>query len=393
MSMALIRKLRAQRDQLKVDTISPILARMEAGEDLDEPTKAALATADAEVQRLDAEVAALSEMESRALEAAARDAELDGNAARIAELATPGLHITERQAAPQFAALAAEKIIAAGGAGNVTIAASALSVIDNRDPNGVAIGGVTRVRPAPEPVTVTPLLDATAKQPVSSDDYEWEEWGLIPVAGDVNPAEGSVKPEASDAYEIKQGVLGLVAHHIGVSRRALEDRPQLEAKIRNRLARGVDLRAEAKATMALINGAYDEVTHTDGLLQAIRIGMATVQAKGFDPTTLVINPLDQAYIDIDLLKLSNAGAVRNAPTWSVREIVASAAVPAGTAYVGNIFDALLTTYRSDVQIYMTDSHSDEFVRNRIRILAEQRVSVNLQQPNAIVQVNAPVPTP
>jgi HK97 family phage major capsid protein len=391
MSMTLIRKLRAERDALKHDTVEPVLARMEAGEDLTDADRSALATADTEVQRLDAQIESLTQMAARALDAAARDAELDRKSETLAQL-DPRLPAPD-SVRETFASAATDRIIGLGGSGTITVPRAALSVIDNRDAAGTHIAGVVRVRPAPEPVTITPLLDATAKQPVTTDDYEWESWGLIPVAGVVAAAEGSVKPEATDGYELVKGLLSTVAHHIGVSRRALEDRPGLEAKIANRLLRGVDLRAEQLAVTALTGGTFNAATHDDGLLQAIRVAMAMVQDQGFDPSTLVINPLDQADIDIDLLKLAQSGAVRGASTWGVQRIVATGKVPRGTAYVGSIFDALLTTYRSDAMIFATDSHADEFVRNRIRLLAEQRISVDLQQPNAVVTATTATPAP
>lgn len=391
MSMTLIRKLRSQRDDLKTGTVGPLLAVMEGGDPLTDAQRDALAAADSEIQRLDAQIESLTSMQARHLEAAARDAELD----RKAEHVAAGLTTTHpRPDAPveTFAHLAAAQIVELGGPGTLTLPRAALSVIDNRDSGGRPLVRATRVRDAAEPATSTPLLDATAKQPVDSDDYEWEEWGLIPVAGAVAAAEGTVKPEAEDGYTIRQGVLGLVAHHIGVSRRALQDRAGLQAKIENRLLRGVDLRAEAKTAAALVAGTYDTASHPDGLLQAIRIAMAMVQDKGFTPTSLVINPLDQAHIDIGLLHLSpGPGALAGRSIWQIPSIVATSKVPQGTAYVGNLFDALLTTYRSDSQLYMTDSHADEFTRNRVRILAEQRISVNLQQPNAVVQAEVETP--
>jgi len=391
MSMSLIKKLRAQRDDLKTGTITPLLTLMEGGDPLTDAQRDALTTADGEVQRLDAQIDSLTGLQSRWLEAAARDAELDRKAEHVATgLTTSTPRPDER--VPSFSQAAAEEIVKLGGTGSLTLPRAALSVIDNRDAGGRPLVRATRVRDTAEPATSTPLLDATAKQPVDSDDYEWEEWGLIPVAGDVAAAEGTVKPEAEDGYTIRQGVLGLVAHHIGVSRRALQDRAGLQAKIENRLLRGVDLRAEARAAAALVAGTYDTADHADGLLQAIRIAMAMVQDKGFTPTTLVINPLDQAYIDIGLLNLSpGPGALAGRSIWQLPSIVATSKVPSGTAYVGNIFDAMLTTYRADSQLYMTDSHADEFTRNRVRILAEQRVSVNLQQPNAVVKAEVATP--
>lgn len=388
MSMKLITNLRKQRDDLKADTISPLLELMEGGDPLTDSQRDALAAADAEMRRLDAQIESLSEMQSRHLAAAARDAELD----RQAEAVATGLNHQSPagpDAAPTtFAAVAAEKIVNLGGTGTLTLPRAALSVIDNRDSGGRPLVRATRVRDAAEPETTTPLLDATAKQPVDSDDYEWEEWGLIPVAGDVAAAEGTLKPEAEDGYTIRQGVLGLVAHHIGVSRRALQDRAGLQAKIENRLLRGVDLRAEALAAAALVAGSYDSASHPDGLLQSIRVAMAMVQDKGFTPTTLVINPLDQANIDISLLNVSpGPGALAGRSIWQIPQIVATSKVPQGAAYVGNLFDALLTTYRADSQLFATDSHADEFTRNRVRLLAEQRISVNLQQPNAVVKAS------
>lgn len=385
MSEKLIKKLRADRDQY-LATANGLLERMASDQEWTEADQANLDEATRAAQQLDARIAALTDQETARLRADARDAELNGLWA-AAEHVTPPSGI----AAVDFAAAAATAIVGLRAtSGTVTVN---LAAIDNRDADGKPLAGVTRVRDAGEPLTVTPLLDVIAAERVTSDTYEWEEWGLIPVAGDVSAAEGSLKPEATDGYKIMEGTLSTIAHHLGVSRRALQDKPGLEDKLRNRLSRGVKLKAEARAVAALLGGTYNSATHPDGLLHAIRYGIAHVSDAGYQPDTLIINPLDYADIDLLLLERTLNGAQRNTSAWNLRNVIPKAGVPAGTAFVGDAFTALLLTYRAEVALYLTDSHADEFTRNRIRILAEQRASVDLQQPNALVKCSVAASAP
>ena len=260
------------------------------------------------------------------------------------------------------------------------------NLIKSTDTAGKPYAGAVKTAEAPMPYRSTPLLDAAMPIEVDKNDYFWEEWPVtVPSAGDV--AEGAPKPEANIQPELKSGKLGKAAHWITVTEEALEDNAGLRSRIDGELVDGVRQRGEEKAIEALVAATLPTATH-ETLMKAIRVGVATVQMSGFGTggqLTVVLNPMQYADIDIELLALTLNGARANSPLWNL-SIVPAGAVAAGTAYVGDIYRGLRKYYRSEAM--MSDSHAGLFLENKYVILAEQRLSVHVVRPEAIVEVTA-----
>ena len=96
----------------------------------------------------------------------------------------------------------------------------------------VMAGGITPFQwnnqpPAP----AMPLTDAVSVVRVSSGSVEWVETGPDPVAAVV--AEGALKPEAVITFTPKSGVLETLAHHVQITRQALEDASYMQVADRD----------------------------------------------------------------------------------------------------------------------------------------------------------------
>lgn len=385
MSRKLIDKLRKDRSEY-LDTADTLLAKQEAGEELNDGEQTTLKEAREAATKLDERIKDLSEYQEQRLAAAQRDADLDGKfdafkesgAPRPPEVTSFGLEFVKSR---QFTEYQESR------SGTSGVVVSKFNIIGSVDATLKPLAGSTRLPEAPMPYRATPLLDACMPIQVSTNDYEWVEWPLtVPTAGDV--AEGATKPEAAIAPVVKRGSLGKAAHHIGVTEEALQDVVGMQSRIETELVDGVRQKAETKALAALVAATLPTATH-DTLMKAIRVGMAKVQNAGYTPTSVVLNPLDYADIDIELLALTLAGARANSPVWNL-SIVPAGVVTAGTAYVGDIYRGMRKIYRAEARTKITDSHADEFVDNVYRILAEQRLSVHVVRPEAIVEASATV---
>ena len=152
---------------------------------------------------------------------------------------------------------------------------------------------------------------------------------------------------------------------------------------------GVRNKAEAKVAAAIVAATLPAVDHADGLLQAARLGMASVVAAGFAPMNLILNPADAAEMDIDLLGKALRGAEASTPKWGLT-VIEAPAVTAGTVYVGDLYSAVSVYARDQVQLFITDSHAAEFVDEKLRILARQRLSAHVTQPNALAECTVTV---
>lgn len=238
--------------------------------------------------------------------------------------------------------------------------------------------------PTPWKMT-TPLLDAIGRERVSTGTVEWVTYAnAFPMAGIV--AEGDLKPEAAFAPTTTAASLKTFAHYKAITRQALEDIPRIQAIVENTLRGGV-LRKIEEETADVLTGDLTIPGVTGAtLLEGIRVGIGTVQAAGYaSPNAVLLNPADFAELDIAVMGATVAGPAMQSSFWGVRA-VAAAAIPAGTAYVGDFKIGVTYFDRGGASVYMTDSHADFFLRNTLVILAETRGLPVVTENNALAKV-------
>jgi len=238
--------------------------------------------------------------------------------------------------------------------------------------------------PTPWKMT-TPLLDAIGRERVSSGNVEWVEYpGSYPMAEIV--AEGALKPEATFAPSVKNASLNTYAHHKGITRQALEDLPRIQNIVETALRSGILLKIEADTAAALLANAAIETAAFPDLLTGIRVGIGEVQANGYsNPTGILLNPADFANLDTTIMGGTLNGPVTNSSFWGVKAY-AVGAIPAGTAYVGDLKTGLTLFDRAQTAVYLTDSHADNFLRNILVVLAEARALPVVTGPYAMFKV-------
>lgn len=200
-------------------------------------------------------------------------------------------------------------------------------------------------------------------------------------------AEGQLKPEAvMDAVEATIA-LATYAHYKAVTRQALEDIPQIQTIIQNRLLGGVSSALETAAVAALVAATLPAVEGGGELTGGIRNGIATVESNGFVPNAVLVNPLDAAALDLNTFLQTNNGQVRNGTIWGL-PIVAARSIAEGTAYVGDFKTGETWFDRGTTDVFMSDSHADFFLRNQLVILAEARAAFAVTEAAAIAEVTA-----
>jgi hypothetical protein len=231
----------------------------------------------------------------------------------------------------------------------------------------------------------TPLLDAIGRESVTSGNVEWVIWpGTYPLAAVV--AEGALKPEATFAPTVRSGSLDTIAHDKGITRQALEDIPRIQQIVEGALRGGVLAKLEALAADALTTDATIATVENDDLMAGIRVALGNVQANGYaSANAVLLNPADFADLDIAVMGATVAGPQLQNSFWGLRAI-AAAAIPPGTAYVGDFKTGVTLFERGSTSLYVTDSHADYFLRNILVILAETRALAVVTEPLAIQKV-------
>jgi hypothetical protein len=236
-----------------------------------------------------------------------------------------------------------------------------------------------------------PLMDVIGRVPTNQGSIEYMYWWLDPEAMAEEVPEGELKPEAELSGELKAMPVATYAWWKGVTRQALEDIPQIRAVIDGFLRKGV-LRRINRAALDALHGDPNipEIgAATDPLLSLIRVAVAFVDDAGFTPNAVIMNPFDWAAFDIALMEGQGATDMQRL-FWNLRPVTLPS-VPSGTAYVGDFREAITFFDRRQTQVFMTDSHGDYFIRNKLAILAEARGRIAVTNAAAMVKCEGVVP--
>jgi hypothetical protein len=239
----------------------------------------------------------------------------------------------------------------------------------------------------------TPLFDVIGRVPTTMGSVEymyWEPGDEDNMAAEV--PEGEMKPEAALAGEIKAVPISTYAWWKGITRQALDDIPQIRTIVDSFLRRGVIRKINYEAGAQLTTDP--NIPGLDGgateLLAVIRAGIATVDTAGFGVNAVLLNPMDWAAMDMEMLRLTGAGMNIQNAFWGLSP-VALPNLPSGTAYVGDFREAVTFFDRQQTQVLITDSHAEYFLRNKMVILAEARGRVAVTNAAAVVKCTGEVP--
>ncbi len=255
----------------------------------------------------------------------------------------------------------------------------------------MGIGSVSDGIPAPQRITLgsvegpAPLLGLIPSVQVSSNAVEVITWSKVAGGAD-KVAEGAPKPSAEWAPTNVPVTLDTIAVYTQMTRQMIEDAPAVRSTIDQELRAEVLRKLEAEAAGA-IGGATLPTAQGEDLLKAIRAGIGVVQAEGFTPNVVLLNPADWASLDVSVLGQTLLGPSVQSQYWGLRP-VASVAQPAGTAVVGDFSAGAARYTRTGVSLYITDSHADTFTKNVFTILAEARASTVVTRAAAFAECSA-----
>lgn len=244
--------------------------------------------------------------------------------------------------------------------------------------------GKTTVDLTPPP-TPTPLLNAISTINVSTNAIEYVSWSVVAGGPAVVPEKGA-KPSIEYGPTVTSSTLENIAVYTELTRQLLEDAPAVRSMIDTDLRRQILIKEESEAADVLAAASLTPATG-DSLLAAIRVAIANVQAEGYYPNAVLLNPADYADLDLEVM-----GATVNGPTigqrfWGLTPIPSSAQAE-GEAIVGDFRTAVSHFVRSQVSLYITDSHAENFLSNVFTLLAERRTKTAVTRPAALSVASA-----
>lgn len=275
---------------------------------------------------------------------------------------------------------------------NTVVGADAIVAPDRRP--GVVAGAF-------QPLTIESLLNSL---PTASNAIEFtKEASFTNSAAEV--AEGGAKPESAVTFSLVNMPLSTVAHWIKISKQLAADNVALAAYINNRMVFGVNRRVETQLVVGdgiapNISGIFDTGNFTahgylSGALGSvlpklvlIRKIMADSWNAGYPADAILLNPIDWAQIEIELLTTAagqgrvSVDAAGNPRLFGL-PVVQSVGVAADTFAVGSFAQAYTVYNRSGVIVELSDSDSDNFTKNLVTVRAERRLALATEVPAAI----------
>ncbi|MBK8199271.1 MAG: phage major capsid protein [Acidobacteria bacterium] len=255
--------------------------------------------------------------------------------------------------------------------------------------------------PGQRRLTVRDLL--TPGRTSSTSVQYVKETGFTNAAATVSETTGALKPQSDIKFDIATSSVTTIAHWVLATRQILDDAPMLQSYIDGRLRYGLALVEENQllnggGTGTDLNGIYTQasaftapitipapVTRIDVLrLAVLKSALAELPTTG-----AVLHPADWASIEL-LKETTGAYLIGNpqgalAPTlWSL-PIVATQAISQGNFLTGafrlgaQIFD------RWDARVEVSTEDDQNFRKNLVTILAEERLALAVYRPEAFVK--------
>jgi len=227
-----------------------------------------------------------------------------------------------------------------------------------------------------------------------------KETGFTNNAGMV--AEGAKKPESSIKFDLVSTTAKVIAHYMKASRQILSDASQLSSLIDGRLRYGLSFKEEQQLLsgdgagqnllgiipQASAFSAPFDPTGTETNIDNIRLAFLQAELAEFASTGVVMNPIDWARIE--LLKdstgryiIGNPQGVIGATLWN-RPVVTTQAMGVDKFLAGAFRLGAQLFDRWQARVEIATENEDDFVKNMVTILAEERLALAVYRPEAFI---------
>lgn len=238
----------------------------------------------------------------------------------------------------------------------------------------------------------------------TSNSIEYvREAGFTNNANVVSENPSANKPESNLTFEMDSAPVATIAHWIHASKQVLADAGMLTSYIDGRLRYGLKLKEEAQLLKGSgvglnINGLYTQATaysnpgvtvQAETAIDRLRLALLQVTLAEYEADGIVLSPVDWAAIE--LTKTTDNQYLFTTPTglaapglWG-RPVVATQSMDIGDYLVGNFGQAAQGWDREDVNVTVSTEDRDNFVKNMVTILCEERVGLTVYRPEALVK--------
>lgn len=215
-------------------------------------------------------------------------------------------------------------------------------------------------------------------------------------------AETTLKPESNLTFEQRDAKVIKLAHWIKASTEILDDAPALQSTIDQRLRYGLDYVEDLQLLMG--SGTGNNLAGIYTTAQAYAAPFAVTGATAIDilrlaflQGELALLPADAAVLHpsswarIELTKDTQGRYIIGNPQGGLqptlwgRRIVTTLAMPDQQFLAGNFRQSAQIFDREDANVVVSTENSDDFVKNMVTIMAEERLALADYRPEARIK--------
>ncbi|MFV0508734.1 MAG: phage major capsid protein [Shewanella algae] len=278
-------------------------------------------------------------------------------------------------------------------------AASAGDAIDGDRVPGIVPQGERRL-------TIRDLLNWGT---TTSNSVEFvQETGFTNNADVVSENPSSGKPESTIILDLKSAPVATIAHFIHASRQVLSDAGMLQAHIDGRLRYGLKLKEETQLLKGSgaglnINGIYTQATaysdpgvtvSNETNIDRLRIAMLQVELAEYMADGIVLHPIDWATIELtkdsqNRYIFANPQGLAGPSMWG-KPVVATQSMDQGEYLTGAFRMGAQGWDREQSSVMLSTEDRDNFIKNMVTILCEERVALTVYRPESFVKGTMPV---
>ncbi|GGD63393.1 phage major capsid protein [Caballeronia grimmiae] len=300
------------------------------------------------------------------------------------------------------------KAIAAGQRGapaNLSVKAITSATTANTDGNGgvtVFSQRLAGIQMLPDrPMTIRDLL---APGTTNSNQIEYiKETGFTNNAA-IQATEGAPKAESTMQFGAATANVVTIAHFMKASKQILDDSPQLESIIDNRLRYGLEYAEEQEILFGSgasghLNGVYTQATPyvapagvtvaNQNYVDTLRLAMLQAALALFPVTGFVLNPTDWAQVELTkdaegrYIFVSPANSAQ--PSLWGRTVVESLAMTVGQFLTGAFKQGAQIFDREQANVLLSSEDGNNFTTNMVTIRGEERLALAVYRPESFIK--------